>query len=145
MAALDGPEVVSLQMLAAHFVADFLLQTNWMAVNKSKRWDALAAHVAVYSLFFALFWGWQFGLITFAAHFVTDAITSRITRRLWPFIPVTGWKVDGVDYPKAYADKPLYVDIENGRDRSRHWFFCVIGIDQLLHYVQLSYTAQWLQ
>ena len=36
-------------LLMAHFVGDFICQTDWMALNKSKRWDALALHVGVYS------------------------------------------------------------------------------------------------
>src|SRR3990167_1335879 len=92
-------------LLVAHFVGDFICQTDWMAQNKSKRWDALALHVAVYSavvyaclLVAGAFWaGWRFTTqiplviprflpfigATFAAHFVQDAITSRINSRLW--------------------------------------------------------------
>lgn len=73
---------IPLYLIALHFVMDFLCQNDWMAVNKSKRWDALLLHVAIYS--FGFIWlGWQFALITFITHFITDAITSRITRRLY--------------------------------------------------------------
>jgi hypothetical protein len=90
-----------------------LCQTDWMAVNKSKRWDALTLHVSIYSLGF-IWLGWQFAAITFATHFVTDALTSRATRRLY--------------YPVFH----------------RHWFFAMIGLDQLIHYVTLAATYNYL-
>lgn len=74
--------MIPFALLAVHFVADFVLQSDWMALNKSKRWDALALHCAVYAACF-LWWGLTFALVTFAAHFVQDAITSRINARLW--------------------------------------------------------------
>jgi hypothetical protein len=96
-----------------HYLADFEAQTDWMAINKSKRWDALTLHCLVYSLFFGLVFGWQFMLITFASHFVTDAITSRITSKLW------------------LAER-------------RHRFFCVIGLDQMIHTYTLFATYLYL-
>jgi hypothetical protein len=101
---------LSLSTMAWHYVADFLLQTDWMAVNKSKRWDALTVHVLIYSLVFTLLYGWLFGIITFVTHFITDAITSRISRRLY--------------YPVFH----------------RHWFFAMIGLDQLIHMFTLAWT-----
>lgn len=69
-------------LLVVHYVADFLLQSDWMAQNKSKRWDALLTHTSIYSICF-IFWGWRFVLITFVLHTITDAVTSRINTRLW--------------------------------------------------------------
>lgn len=84
-------------LLFAHFIADFVCQTHGMATNKSKNWVALGAHVFVYDivvtagvilLSVAFHRGnpmtsvW-FYYITGAAHFATDAITSRITAKLW--------------------------------------------------------------
>ena len=104
---------ISLIILTNHFVSDFLLQNDWMAVNKSKRLDALLLHVTIYSLTF-IWLGWKFVLITFITHLITDAITSRITRMLY--------------YPIFY----------------RHWFFAVIGLDQLIHYWTLALTYKYL-
>lgn len=65
-----------------HFFADFILQTDKMAINKSTNWKWLSIHIVVYSLPFFYF-GWRYALINAAAHFVTDAITSRCTSYLW--------------------------------------------------------------
>lgn len=85
-----------LYVIAAHWFCDFVLQTHWQASNKSKNWIALFRHVAVYS--FAMMWllsfialplqgdvvvSISFFGITFIAHFLTDAVTSRITSRLY--------------------------------------------------------------
>lgn len=135
-------------LLVAHFVADFLCQSDWMAVNKSKHWGALALHVYVYSnlLLVAMIGHWvvvygadspAFGGrdvlwwlgVNGLAHFVQDAITSRVNARLW-FVEVF----------KSYP-LPDYALVKFGS--TRHWFFVAIGADQLLHYVTLFVTAGW--
>lgn len=82
-------------LIVQHFIFDWLFQTRWMANNKSKSWAALLAHVAVVSLGLSLtLWAiiWSGGSPTYPltwvafntlAHFVTDAITSRLTSRLY--------------------------------------------------------------
>lgn len=76
------PIWVVLAILGTHFVADFVLQNDWMALNKSKRLLPLAAHVAVYSA--GLIWlGWKFAALNGVLHFVVDYVTSRVTARLW--------------------------------------------------------------
>lgn len=115
-------------ILIAHFVADFICQSDWMAINKSKRWDALGWHVLVYTAVIGLFVSvilppspypytslTLFGLwvvMNAGAHFVQDAVTSRINAQLW-------------------------------QANQRHWFFVGIGFDQLVHYITLLLTAQW--
>lgn len=109
-------------LLAVHWLADFVLQSHWMSVNKSKRLDALALHVAIYTgtLFFAclMLFGQTratliFVLVNGALHFATDFVTSRITSHLWAKQRV-------------------------------HDFFVVVGIDQLIHQVTLATTMAWL-
>ena len=94
MAGAFGGSVLVLWVIFAHWVADFVCQTHWQASNKSKNWNALTRHVASYTAVmgafcYPIFMGRNvvahfaiFVVVTFAAHFVTDAITSRITSRL---------------------------------------------------------------
>lgn len=120
----------TLQMIVtiviAHWVADFIFQTDKMAQNKSTDWLALCFHVAVYTgvmtaimLCFASFVGFLVAPIAWwalgngALHFCIDAVTSRIARHLWS-------------------------------SKMSHDFFVVIGLDQLLHTVCLFATAWWL-
>ena len=35
-------------LLLTHLLGDYLLQTEWQALNKSKNWVALWTHVGVY-------------------------------------------------------------------------------------------------
>ena len=116
-----------LWLLIIHFIADFVLQSDWMAQNKSKSNAALGAHVLVYtgailfgSLPLVFILGHDGGpllglwvVLNGAAHFATDYITSRINARLW-------------------AAKEV------------HYFFVSVGADQLIHYFTLGLTMIWL-
>ena len=73
---------IFLALVWVHTLADFALQSDKMAINKSSSNKWLALHVAIYSLPMMLF-GWRFALANFAAHFCTDWVTSRMTSRLW--------------------------------------------------------------
>lgn len=72
-----------LTLLTIHFIADFVFQSDWMATNKSKRWDALAVHVLIYAVCFLDF-GLAFVTLTFVCHFIQDALTSRLTSWVYP-------------------------------------------------------------
>lgn len=73
---------VLLVLVWMHFFADFICQTDYLAINKSKDSLVLAIHVAIYSIPF--FWfGWKFAVINALMHFATDFVTSRVTSYLW--------------------------------------------------------------
>lgn len=100
---------IALALVWTHFVADFVLQSDKVAIAKSSDNGVLAMHVSLYTVPF--FWVGlllplapyiAFLLFNWVAHFVTDYISSRATTRLY----------------KA------------GR---RHAFFVVIGLDQAVH------------
>jgi hypothetical protein len=144
--------MVPLFLLIAHFFGDFVLQDDWMALNKSKDLKPLLAHVGVYTLTIAVFvlgyiWtvvGYNFmdvmtiltipelGLVnkivgflflTFGSHLLVDAVTSRVNAQLWFMAPMP-------------IDKDHFYYIP-GR---RHWFFVALGADQLLHFVTIAYS-----
>mgnify|MGYP001575058726 CR=1 FL=1 len=109
-------------LLAVHWLGDFVLQSHWMSINKSKRMDALAEHVVVYTITIligsTLLFGATMSVVAFivvngVAHFATDFVTSRITSTLWK------------------------------RERI-HDFFVVIGVDQFIHQFTLAATMWWL-
>lgn len=108
-----------LYIIALHFLGDFVLQNDWMAHGKSSRFLPLTVHVAVYSAVFAVVIGWQFAAVTFALHWVTDALTSRVNKVL--------------------------LEVGSNREKpSHHWFFVGVGLDQWTHYVALAWTLEWL-
>lgn len=111
------PLSVAVVIFVAHFIGDYVLQTSWMAVNKSSSLKALCSHIAQYSGTLALISVWGFLAIDFTpaskalfvwillnglAHFVIDLITSRLGK----------------------AAK------QAGKEKN---FWLVIGADQLLH------------
>ena len=73
---------VFLCLVWVHFVADFVLQSDSMALNKSKNNAWLFAHSFVYGFSF-LWWGWEFAAMIGIAHFHVDWVTSRGTAWLW--------------------------------------------------------------
>lgn len=98
-----------------HFLADFCLQTNKQAEQKSTDEEQLKWHVATYSGVW-LFMSYCllgkvalsiiFAVVTFFCHYVTDYFSSRIGKPYW----------EKKDY-------------HNG--------FVIVGVDQFLHYIQL--------
>lgn len=95
-------------ILALHWFADFVCQSDWMAQNKSKRLWPLCVHALAYTAILSLLnptWAIVNGLL----HMLVDGVTSRITSRLY-------------------------------KAKQVHWFFVVIGLDQLIHAVALIWT-----
>ncbi len=97
-----------------HWLADFVLQTRWMAETKSSSWLALSLHCLVYSftmaiglIFITSFLNvLSFAGLIFVFHFITDAVTSRMTTKYY----------------------------NRGRMKK---FWMTIGFDQWLHVVQI--------
>lgn len=129
-------------LLGVHWFADFVLQTHWQASNKSKRLDALLRHVLVYTLVLSIGVdllfpgiGWptwaRFVLANGVLHFITDFVTSRISSRLFM-----------QQFESVSAPPPRYVQIVMKRDFNPHWFFVVVGLDQLIHQVTLGLTLK---
>jgi uncharacterized membrane protein YciS (DUF1049 family) len=124
--------LISFIIIFIHWIADFVLQTDWQAQNKSKNNFALLSHTSNYSMVWLLPMCFVFGImkqgattewivwstlyfsmITFVVHTITDYFTSRLNSKLW-----AAGKV--------------------------HYFFVSVGFDQVLHYGQLFLTYHYL-
>ncbi len=124
--------LVAFIIIFIHWIADFVLQTDWQAQNKSKNNFALLSHTSNYSMVWLLPMCLVFGkmkggattewivwstlyfcMITLITHTITDYFTSRLNSKLW-----AGGKV--------------------------HYFFVSVGFDQVLHYGQLFLTYHYL-
>lgn len=71
-----------LVLFLCHFVGDFIMQSDYMARNKSKSNWVLAQHVLLYCIPFMVF-GWYFALMNACLHFAVDWVTSRMTAFFW--------------------------------------------------------------
>ena len=96
-------------ILLCHWITDFVLQNDWMALNKSKQPSILLAHCAVSSLPMAMFVMalshasfWIVLPVLFVSHFFIDLVSSKVCEHY---------------YTKG----------------DRHNFFVMIGFDQFLH------------
>jgi len=85
-------ELILLSILVFHFFADFVLQTHDQAINKYKAGYALTMHVLTYSLTWLVCVFLMTGdikaavvffLITFTAHWLTDAYTAPISKKFF--------------------------------------------------------------
>ena len=66
----------------AHFFGDFILQSDWMAKNKSDNLTALVLHGLSYGVPL-IYFGWEFACVNMGWHMAVDAVTSKITKQLW--------------------------------------------------------------
>ena len=104
-----------------HFIADFLLQSDKMATNKSKSFKWLSIHAVAYGwvitvigmLTIGMERGFIFGMVNWLMHGAVDYWTSKGTAILW-------------------------------QKKEVHWFFCLVGFDQALHMTILTVSAAYL-
>ncbi len=126
-------------IIIIHWVADFVFQDEKWALGKSKNWPDLLKHTLTYSYIWSLLgsfvclinpelqenYKWVnfvivFPIITFIAHTATDYFTSRVVS-------------------KKFAAGQYGSSIPN------FGAFSIIGIDQVLHYIQLFLTYYYLK
>ena len=77
-------------LMVAHLVGDWLLQTEWMAMEKRYNWRALLSHVTVYhALIFAVL-GYRFGYGDARVYVVVVvlALTHALLDRQWPVVRI---------------------------------------------------------
>ena len=137
-------------LLFLHWVGDYVLQSNDLALRKADDAIALIHHVVIVAL--ALFVGvlplgvmglvgWnllvQFVGVNYVAHLVTDYLTSKVNKWLW-FVDT---EPRGRNIPTGdYASFPFYAKFDMEK---RHWFFVSLGFDQFLHQLVLLVSASY--
>ena len=113
-------------ILLIHWIADFVLQSDEEAKNKSTDSAYLLSHTSSYTVCWFVLGAFSsffipvdplaltyFCFITLVAHTITDYFTSRLNSYLW-------------------------------KKGDSHNFFVSVGFDQILHYVQLILTYKLL-
>jgi succinate dehydrogenase/fumarate reductase cytochrome b subunit len=103
-------------LLLFHYFADFICQTEWQAMNKSRSYKALTDHVVIYTFLMMVLSSAFFGPagvliggVNGILHLPIDWVTSRINTHYY-------------------------------RTQQRSKFFNMIGLDQLIHTSLLIYT-----
>jgi hypothetical protein len=122
------------EQLILHLWGDYIVQSHWMAQNKTKHWWPALAHAAMYSVFFGLLnprlSAW---FVIFATHFLIDRY--RIARYVVWAKNHMGQKMPPLEecstgYP---SDVPAWLSV---------WL--LIAADNTLH-LAINYTAlRWL-
>lgn len=73
---------ILISALVGHLVGDYLLQNDWMALNKKQRSFHCAVHCAIWTACVCLFAGW-FNPLVIASLFVTHFIQDRTQIVAW--------------------------------------------------------------
>ena len=121
--------MISGDQIVAHLVGDYLLQSHWMATQKTRSSFAAAAHAVAYTLPFALLTSSVVCLAAiFASHFVLDR---------WRIARFVVWFKNGARGPvtaTGYADDvPPWLAV---------WLF--VAADNTLHLLCNGVAIAWL-
>jgi len=146
-----------MEQLLCHVFADYCTQSDWMALNKSKRTWPCLVHVLLYTAcFLVLTTSWKALLVIGGVHFLLDRFPIIIKRLIWSknhlnpngtYPPFEYCNTTGYYDDSPYNTVPtgLFVGKEN---QPRH--FCItvwlyIITDNFLHlltnYLALKYLA----
>jgi hypothetical protein len=120
-------------LLFLHFVSDFILQTRYMATNKSIRVSVLLEHLAIIGLTFVIGLSPLTGLLRATAYTgINIVIHGLIDWNIW-------------NVYKYWVGRRLGTKRLDGfRYWEDHLFYVTIGFDQLLHALTLVLFAPLL-
>ena len=116
-------------LLLAHYISDFVLQTDYMARGKSKSMKPLSIHIAVYS----------FSLMVLTWFLFSNGLAMIL------FVLINGLSHLVIDYFTSRQSSKLFAQGKAGSDKIPNFgAFSVIGFDQLLHTVILIVSFAFL-
>jgi len=124
--------LVIFSILVTHYFADFIMQDEEWATNKSKSIKALLKHTVVYTTCWI-------PVIS-----ILGLLTCYSPNMLW-FIPITFVLHTLTDYITSRIVSKKFAKGEFGSPIPNTGAFSVIGFDQLLHYSQLFLTYYLLR
>jgi len=117
MIQFDLPTALILGFIL-HLIGDYVLQNDWMAQNKVKKWVPALVHATVYSLpFLLLCWSWWW-LMLYLTHLVIDRFRLAV---YWIKMVNWNWESKNFGYDDA---KPAYISL---------WL--MIAIDNTFHII----------
>jgi hypothetical protein len=126
---VDAVSLFTADQLVAHAVGDYLLQSHWMATEKTKQHAAAAIHAVAYSLpFLMITQSWPALAVITGTHFLIDRF------RLARFVV---WAKNGMRGPvtaTGYADDvPAWLSV---------WL--LIAADNILHVICNALAIRFL-
>lgn len=109
-----------LSFRAKHFICDFLLQADWMAVNKGKPgmegYQALIPHISIHAigtLIIVLIFApalWWLSIVDFVLHGIVDRVKGVVGhKKKWGIDNKVFWWVFGLDQEMHNLTHLLYV------------------------------------
>ncbi len=101
-------------LFLTHFISDWLFQTQWEALNKSKQITPLLIHSLIYTLFFIpVFYFYHFQWFYLLLLFISHAILDNRQFEFWWMEKIKRTKI------KEFGET--------------NWAIVLIGIDQIFH------------
>ena len=130
-----------MEQLLCHILGDYILQSDWMAMNKGKKTVPCLVHCFIYTLpFLILTQEWKALLIIFISHFIFDRWHILLKRVIWiknhlnprfefpdyEWCNTTGYYDDSPynTYPEKLIDGWKYMR-PKGWETPRHFFITI--------------------
>ena len=125
------PLYIILVVIFAHWLADFVAQTDKMAIGKSTSLLWLTEHILAYtSVIFVV------GIITVILSDKSNLLPSILIVFCWSMLNgALHWIID---FFTSKINSVLW------KNNQRHWFFVSLGFDQVLHYFCLFTTVSFI-
>ena len=132
------------QLLLGHLVGDYILQPEWMALNKSKNtkigWYAIIIHCLIYTFAVCLFM-WDFDLIWIVVVFFSHFFIDKYSLAEWYLVKINGRSLSKylrkMDSPKLGKEFREYLNSTNGMKVLQGGFTAVVYtvVDNTMHLV----------
>lgn len=128
---------ITANQIVCHAIGDYLLQSHWMASEKTKRSIPALAHVITYAVpFLVLGCSWTALAVIVGTHFVIDRwrLARFVVFAKNRLAPVDGWATWSFSQPTGYPqDAPAWLSV---------WLMIIA--DNILHVLCNSFALTYL-